>query len=224
MGIWCCSDLHGQKDLYDKILEIINPEDTLVILGDLCDRGKYGYDMMKDALSRDNILYLKGNHEDLFVKAAREYKDPNNIDNIENEYQIWHKENGGKITFDRWKINGSNMNFINQIDKLDKSVRYTNTSGKNIILTHSGSLTDPLWDRTHYIKDEEIEENVIIVHGHTPIPCLMEDRGFNKGIKITKKVIPFYYNNNQKICIDCGSAWTNIAVLLNLDTFEKIII
>lgn len=221
MSIWCCSDLHGQKNLYDKILETIKPEDTLVILGDLCDRGKYGYEMMKDALSRDNILYLKGNHEDLFVKAAREYKDPANT---ENENQSLHKANGGRTTFNYWRSDGSNMNFINQIAKLDKSVCYTNTSGKNIILTHSGSLTDPLWDRTHYVRDKKVEENIIIVHGHTPIPCLMEDRGFNKGIKITEEYIPFYYNNNQKICIDCGSAWTNIAVLLNLDTFEKVVI
>lgn len=221
MSIWCCSDLHGQKNLYDKILETIKPEDTLVILGDLCDRGKYGYEMMKDALSRDNILYLKGNHEDLFVKAAREYKDPANT---ENENQSLHKANGGRTTFNYWRSDGSNMNFINQIAKLDKSVCYTNTSGKNIILTHSGSLTDPLWDRTHYVRDEKVEKNIIIVHGHTPIPCLMEDRGFNKGIKITEEYIPFYYNNNQKICIDCGSAWTNIAVLLNLDTFEKVVI
>jgi predicted phosphodiesterase len=221
MSIWCCSDLHGQKNLYDKILETIKPEDTLVILGDLCDRGKYGYEMMKDALSRDNILYLKGNHEDLFVKAAREYKDP---DNMENENQSLHKANGGRTTFNCWRSDGSNMNFINQIAKLDKSVCYTNTSGKNIILTHSGSLTDPLWDRTHYVRDEKIEKNTIIVHGHTPIPCLMEERGFNKNIKMTEEYIPLYYNNNQKICIDCGSAWTNITVLLNLDTFEKVVI
>lgn len=221
MSIWCCSDLHGQKNLYDKILETIKPEDTLVILGDLCDRGKYGYEMMKDALSRDNILYLKGNHEDLFVKAAREYKDPANM---ENENQSLHKANGGRTTFNGWRSDGSNMNFINQIAKLDKLVCYTNTSGKNIILTHSGSLTDPLWNRTHYVRDEKVEKNIIIVHGHTPIPCLMEERGFNKNIKKTEEYIPFYYNNNQKICIDCGSVWTNIAVLLNLDTFEKVII
>lgn len=221
MSIWCCSDLHGQKDLYDKILKTIKPEDTLVILGDLCDRGKYGYDMMKDALSRDNVLYLKGNHEDLFVRAAREYKDP---DNMENEHQALHRENGGRTTFNCWRLDGSDMEFINQIAKLDTTVSYTNTSGKNIILTHSGSLIDPLWDRTHYVKDENVEENIIIVHGHTPIPCLMEDRNFNKDIEITEEHIPFYYNNNQKICIDCGSAWTNIAVLLNLDTFEKVII
>lgn len=222
MSIYCCSDLHGQKDLYDKIFEIITPEDTLIIIGDLCDRGKYGYDMMKDALSRDNVLYLKGNHEDLFVQAAREYKNPTNMGN---EYQMWHRENGGKSTFKSWILDGANMHFINQIAKLDTIVHYTNKQGKEIIISHSGSLIDPLWDRQHFIKDEPIEDNTIIVHGHTSVIHLLElsntieDKEFNIEDPTIIK-----YNNGQKIDIDLLSAYSHKAALLNLDTLSVIYI
>ena len=69
MSAYCCSDLHGNKIIYDKIIDYVG-DNKLFILGDLCDRGPDGYAMIKDALSRSNITYIKGNHEELFVNAA----------------------------------------------------------------------------------------------------------------------------------------------------------
>lgn len=71
MSAYCCSDLHGNKIIYDKIIDYVG-DNKLFVLGDLCDRGSDGYDMIKDALSRSNITYIKGNHEELFVNAAQD--------------------------------------------------------------------------------------------------------------------------------------------------------
>ena len=42
--IYVISDLHGCYEEYIKMLELINfnGNDTLYVLGDICDRGNYG--------------------------------------------------------------------------------------------------------------------------------------------------------------------------------------
>ena len=49
--IFVVSDLHGQYDLFLKLLEKINlrREDLLVIMGDICDRGEKLYEMYENA-------------------------------------------------------------------------------------------------------------------------------------------------------------------------------
>lgn len=215
MSVYAVSDLHGRKKLLDKILEILQPGDTLYCLGDVCDRGKYGYDMIKEVLANPQIVYLKGNHEELFIYAAKQARHNkfNPFDDMpETDDILFHRANGGEKTLRLWEKDGMPMDIIRQLEELPTAALYKNISGKTIVLTHSGSFTDPLWDREHFIKDEDIEENTIYVHGHTPIPYMI-----NK--KNTKYSAPYWYNNNQKVNIDCGSFASHMTVLLNLDTF-----
>lgn len=80
--IFYFTDIHGMYDLYRAIMDYCNeqdPEAMIIFGGDACDRGKDGYKIMKELLDNPQVLYLKGNHEDLFVHAAwylmREYHD-----------------------------------------------------------------------------------------------------------------------------------------------------
>lgn len=65
MGYYACSDIHGQYDLYKKMLSEINfsEDDTLFILGDYIDRGDKSIDVMLDVMQRDNVIPIIGNHE-----------------------------------------------------------------------------------------------------------------------------------------------------------------
>mgnify|MGYP002526906662 CR=1 FL=1 len=68
------TDIHGRKDLFDRIISFCeqqDPEYTLIFGGDAADRGSEGYYIMTALLDNPHVIYLKGNHEDLFVKAAR---------------------------------------------------------------------------------------------------------------------------------------------------------
>ena len=65
MGIYACSDIHGQYDLFMKMLEKIRfcDEDTLFILGDIIDRGPRGIDLLRYIMQHSNMHALIGNHE-----------------------------------------------------------------------------------------------------------------------------------------------------------------
>ena len=68
------SDIHGHGALFDKVYQwLCNlPEPwECYFLGDACDRCDDGYRIITTLLSDHRFIYLKGNHEDLFVRAAR---------------------------------------------------------------------------------------------------------------------------------------------------------
>lgn len=110
-------------------------EATIVYCGDACDRGVDGYRIMKDLLENPYVVYLKGNHEDLFVQAAREIKQMFNFENADRDkvktilsacknfdykYAAIQNSlyNGGMPTLLDWIIDGMPMNFVERIERL----------------------------------------------------------------------------------------------------------
>lgn len=215
MSVYAVADLHGMRELYNKIWDYVTDEDTLIVVGDVCDRGPYGYTIMKDLLSRDNVVYLKGNHELMFVEAANSYKTFYSLYSHDVSY---HESQGGRQTLMDWIDEGCPDEIIQKIKGLRDIYAYRNAQDKTIILTHSGGMYDRLWDRSHFKSEQYIPEDVIIVHGHSPVQLL-------KDYDICDEITyPAVYSNGQKIDIDCCSYVSNTAVLLNLDTLEPIVI
>lgn len=217
MSKYAVSDLHGRYDIFQKIKEFIHPEDIVYVLGDCADRGKDGWQIIKEVYNNPQFIYIKGNHEDLLVKAM--YGDK----------QLCYL-NGGKVTYNTWKYkDGGSMAWARRLDYLPLEKTYINTKGQTIILCHAGYTPQPdqriskeeyLWGRDHF--NEKWNENyptTFIIHGHTPIPYLVSNA--EPGA--------YWYCNDKggiahKCDIDCGSVITNYAVLLDLDTFKQYLI
>ena len=134
--IFFFTDIHGMYDLYRAIMDYCNeqdPEAMIIFGGDACDRGKDGYKIMKELLDNPRVVYLKGNHEDMFVKAARQIKNDVKIHEGENirsaiywcsSYDYRYEDiqlsimNGGLTTLVDWAEDGMDMEFVDKIDKL----------------------------------------------------------------------------------------------------------
>ena len=134
--IFYFTDVHGCYDLYRAAMNYCleqDPECTIIYGGDACDRGKDGYKIMQELLDNPQVIYLKGNHEDLFVHAAwfikRDYNgklDQNsildylyacNVNDFNYEVQL-HIYNGGFNTLFNWMLDGMPMDFVDRINKL----------------------------------------------------------------------------------------------------------
>jgi len=65
MSVYACSDIHGQYGLYRDMLSDLDLKeaDRLYILGDMIDRGPQSLEIVKDVMSRPNVICLLGNHE-----------------------------------------------------------------------------------------------------------------------------------------------------------------
>lgn len=228
MSVYAVSDLHGDYSLWKQIKEFLKPEDTLYVLGDCADRGKNGWQIITEVYKHPQCVYVKGNHEDLLVDAIRAYlrlepEERSVYYRYLPEYQLL-SNNGGDKTFRDWRKAPENMKWMTRLDKLPTEVTYESPKGHSVILTHAGftpdwGKKDLLWSRDHFNDPwQDSYENIYIVHGHTPVPHLLEELG-----EWDATVIPGYYKycDGHKYDIDCGTAFTGCTTLIDLDTFEQ---
>lgn len=140
------TDIHGYRPLFDAIMTYCREQDDeamIIFGGDAIDRGTDGYQIMKELLDNPKIVYLKGNHEDMFTKAAREIKAMFSFANPEIEkihetlnacryfdyrYAAIQDSlgNGGLATLTDWILDGMPMDIVEQIEHLPLTFTYNN--------------------------------------------------------------------------------------------------
>ena len=224
MAKYAVSDLHGRYDLFQQIKDFIQPEDTVYVLGDCGDRGKDGWQIIKEVYENPQFIYLKGNHEDMLVEAMRGHD------------RSLCFYNGGKSTYEAWKYkDGGSMAWAKRLADLPLEATYINQNGERVVMCHAGYTPhcgqfnwgeDLLWSRDHFNAMWDMDfVDTIIVHGHTPIPYLDE---YLYQAPSEKEVEPgaFWYcpddkGRPHKVDIDCGAVFTGHTVLLNLDTWDE---
>ena len=218
--IFVMSDIHGQYDLFLKMLDRIDlkREDLLVIIGDICDRGKKSYEIyMKCIKMRKlgyNLKFILGNHEDMLledlendypIRYETEYSVFRNSKYFENkDMKDWHEEN-----------------FLEEIEWLVKWLKNCPLiiSGNENIFVHAGldlkkvlekqEKETVLWTREEFwlMENVELEEykGKNIYFGHTP----------NINGRISKKT-------DRIKGIDCGAFFTHFLGCVEVKSQEEI--
>ena len=218
--IFVMSDIHGQYDLFLKMLDRIDlkREDLLVIIGDICDRGKKSYEIymkcMKMRKLGYNLKFILGNHEDMLledlendypIRYETEYSVFRNSKYFENkDMKDWHEEN-----------------FLEEIEWLVKWLKNCPLiiSGNENIFVHAGldlnkglekqEKETVLWTREEFwlMENVELEEykGKNIYFGHTP----------NINGRISKKT-------DRIKGIDCGAFFTHFLGCIEIKSQEEI--
>lgn len=151
--IFYFTDVHGIYELYRAVMDYCNEQDseaTIIFGGDACDRGPDGYKIMNELLDNSYVIYLKGNHEDMFVKAARfikqDYNEAITKENIHAYlYSLQVRDfygfavqdclyNGGYSTIEAWMLDGMPEKFVDKIATLPLTFSYN-----NLDFCHAGS-------------------------------------------------------------------------------------
>lgn len=202
---YCSSDWHGCRVPAKKLLNYLQPEDTLYYLGDAIDRGNDGVELMNILMNRPNTIYLLGNHESMM----QEYLSNIAVDQkawIDSATTLWFS-NGGDKTYSALPTDPDTLTkYYTYISKMPKEAIYTSSAGHTVILEHAGfspfigsyklKMHDPLWDRDHFRdkwstgKDYKglNPETTYLVHGHTPVQYLQYEYGYRSmPEKETKK-------------------------------------
>ena len=223
------SDLHGCYDEFILMLELIkfSADDTLIIIGDVVDRGPSSVKLLRNIMARRNVRLLMGNHEykmsrvlnafpvDVTADNFREYfgESTNELlfDPVFLDYCYW-MDNGGESTFAEYlRLPLSERHDI--INFLNGLAYYYELSVKNqkYLLSHSVSngfiKEKPIENYEphdwlfHRIRPERWHEGFyddkIIIVGHTPTWYI--DRSYAGKI----------YKNDGIINIDCGCVYKN---------------
>ena len=239
MDYFCFSDIHGHGELFDKILNWLNGRSKpwkCIFLGDACDRRDDGYRIIETLLNDDRFIYLKGNHEDLFVRAAKALRKHWGEEGFfyeevaANPYEFimnfaWdldvslHIQNGGLQTLLDWATKGrTGLKIISQLDALPEHMELPHSICGKLDLSHAGHLMDNsdslIWSREHFQEDFEGGR---MIHGHTPVKYLKKYVLLDNGH--TSR--PAFYANGTKVDIDTACFSSDTITLLNLNTFEQ---
>jgi serine/threonine protein phosphatase 1 len=240
MAVFAMSDLHGCGWAWKKIKEYLNPEDEIICLGDIIDRGPDSWELFKTIYNDPQVkVILRGNHEDMMVNAIRDYL----IDGYMWDYQSYSLciHNGGRQTLADWEIDPDRIDWFKRLRDLPTWDTYY-VNDREIILCHAGFTPwmeesgtsyelpcdeDLIWDRDHLFEsyDENKMEDIIIVHGHTTIIHLIDY--VNDIEESVDNIEIATYCDGHKIDIDLCTVYTDKIALLNLDTlipiyFEKV--
>ena len=220
--IFLTSDIHGHYLMFEELLDKIKltKKDLLIILGDSCDRGPKTYELYKKYYDLEkegyNIKHLRGNHEDMLIKA---------MESGDNEH--WYRNGGEKtqksfynnseskhtLTFEEWLEREGIKSvkwFVDWLDRIPIMI-----SGEKNLFVHAAFDTTKgedeqehrflIWDRNDFWTNNRTGK--AIYFGHTP----------SKDGKIKHYV-------NDVHCIDTGSYKNGIIACVELKTGKEIYI
>ncbi|MGY4155607.1 serine/threonine protein phosphatase 1 [Bradyrhizobium sp. USDA 4461] len=169
-------DVHGCLDQLRRLVELCESDagqvrSKLVFLGDYIDRGhdsrgviEFLIDLQK--WSPDEVICLRGNHEDMLLAA---------LEGSEDAEQRWLL-NGGDATLRSYRVPGAADLPISHVDWL-RSLALFHDDGKRFFV-HAGvnperpldrqRTRDLLWIREPFLSSDK-DFGRIVVHGHTPL-------------------------------------------------------
>lgn len=200
MRVFVLTDAHGNWQLFEKATKLVGANDLCFYLGDAIDRGPDGMKIIDFLFAHnDQYVYLKGNHEELFINSMREYVDfcaehnwqpyqfarqfdfNMTLTMSSGDASIVHYNNGGNSTFASWvKDTKCDLAYLHKLEALPltASIDITDKEGhtQTYDFCHAGCTIEE-WKSQDSLAllwsrshfRLNWIEGHILVHGHTPI-------------------------------------------------------
>lgn len=213
MRTFVMSDIHGCYREYQRLLQIIRfrEEDTLYIIGDCVDKGDAPMELLKDMMSRPNVVPLMGNHdlEALVILRKLEEVQPGGAEPdaaFAESVKDWLTD-GGQTTLNGFlELPPEERRDILEYLKTFMPYLEIEAGGKKYLLIHGGlepfvpgqriedyDILQLLLSRPDYEK--RYFQDRYTITGHTPTPVIQKK---NQGTVIRK---------NNHLAIDCGCVY-----------------
>lgn len=193
MAHYVISDVHGEADRFEKMLELIafSREDTLYILGDVIDRGPGGVEVLRRIMDSPNMKMILGNHEHMCLQ--------------------YYSTHATMVDIQRWNRNGNDPT-VEAMDHLDDAQRTqlldfigslpafidVTVEDRRFYLVHGfpgRTDHDRIWGRPKPETQSPYTDRTVIV-GHTPVAYLCDEADPQEPMRI--------FHAQGYIDIDCG--------------------
>ena len=209
------ADIHGCYEEFKELMQkiSISEKDHLYILGDALDRGPEPMRIFQDIMKRENVTYIIGNHDYLFLYFIRKLGlDLSKIEDMSDEdisdFQSYLEDGGLTTIEDFMKLTLSEKQDVCKF--LENSYVYdeVTVNDNKYILVHAGisnfdeklsldkyDVLDFICERTDYSRRYYQDSNTYVITGHTPTTYINRDSSCN------------VYIGNGHIAIDCGCVY-----------------
>ena len=224
MSIYVMSDIHGEEDLFHKMLEQIHfsKSDTLYILGDVIDRGPDGIQILQEIRNTPNMIMLLGSHEYMMLQYyERTYSGL--------AIQSWNRYRNGHTASDFQKLSYSEQSAVLEFLRQLPSHITIDVGGISYYLVH-GFPGDTIEEEVR-IRPALHERNPIagtrLIIGHTPVLNLIvrrEEQQDFMNLLAQRGEHPQILFAEGFIDVDCGCSYCEpIKTLgcLRLDDFAE---
>ena len=221
------SDIHGEYDLFLKLLDKIgfSDGDILYVLGDMIDKGKQSVKLVDYIRRKPNIKAIVGNHEFDFLKyyyrLMKSLQDGDDANAVLSKLQAYFPNGEDRLS---WEA----------MDYLESLPLYIETA--DFICVHAGVETDeigmilPMRNQkaevkaySRNFKEESFRlsgDNKTVFFGHTPCSCENDDGAFIKTPK-PGVINPQKSADYLKIRLDCGVYLTQRFGALRLEDMRE---
>lgn len=194
--VFVASDFHGNKEAWEKLKQVLRQDDVCIILGDSCDRGDYGIEILCDIMNDPRFLYFMGNHDDWIPRHFRPDLVYNTertsqwakycwLSNTDPSYQDWiNLRASDPDTFNRLVSWLAECHVFMSVDVDGTIFRLAHARYPKVQDTHSLSMTwtemeahnpaelfNTVWSRydDYMNTDDFTTPNAISLIGHTPV-------------------------------------------------------
>lgn len=223
------SDIHGCLEEYLDLIAAIDPgeEDTVYILGDVCDKGPYPLRVLQDMMKRPGIRPVMGNHDYTALKNLRNLGEAVDRPDFRKalpkeerlDFAYWYKD-GGYTTFDEYReLSPEEREAVLSYMETFSAFERVEAGKKTFVLVHAGirgykegmdlkevPASDMIFYRTDYDRPLFEDPDTVLVTGHTPTFLIRPDRQ------------SLIYEAPGHIALDCGCVYGGKLAALCLET------
>ncbi|APE27137.1 metallophosphoesterase [Aurantiacibacter gangjinensis] len=202
--VYAMGDIHGRDDLFAAIMaaieadnrETAEAEATVILLGDLVDRGPDSRRVI--AMAREwqhtrNVRILAGNHEEMFLRSFE------SLDTLRHFLRYGGRETLMSYGLDRSRYTRSSIEEVQEMMREavpEEDVAFMQGFEDSIrigdyVFVHAGiepgvplaeqDISRLRWIREPFLSHGDIHEDFVVVHGHT-ISEKPEDMGNRIGL------------------------------------------
>ena len=228
MAEYFCSDLHGEYDIFMRLLEKckISGADTVYVLGDIIDKGKNAFRLL-DFIRKNSVFKpICGNHEyallQIYQNSMTEY-DGKNDDIILRKIRDFYPIGGESITWDMVDYLDSLPYYLEKPQFICVHAGLKLNADNTIIPLKTQRINDLVFDRRFKENCVVPDSGKTVLFGHTPCSY---DNGTGKFIMTPKKGVikPEKLTDYSKIRLDTGISLTGMAGMLRADDMREIYI
>lgn len=187
--VYAIGDIHGRLDLFDRLMAQIEEDEAarpplpriLILLGDLVDRGAQSAQMVDRAMELargpGDVRFIKGNHEELLIAAARGHPQSagffRRIGGLETlaSYGLTFAGELDDDALADWMLNHISRDHIDFLDDFENMLEM-----EDYLFVHAGirprvplgaqSPADLRWIRGEFLSHRKDHARMVI-HGHS---------------------------------------------------------
>ena len=221
---YCISDIHGEYDLFMKLLDKIrySDNDRLIVCGDFLDKGAASIRLAKTIFDLPNSYSIMGNHEYMFFKFYRSLADDAanlDFDRILSQLQGYFPQDGYLLDWDTVDILVDLPFYLEERDFICVHAGVPLNDTGRIRPLKQASPEELVYDRR--FKEPTVRPNgTCVFFGHTPTNYVHENSQILAYLKPGRVPGSPDIRDYYKVHLDIGTPLSGMLGCFCVDTCQ----